>query len=381
VWDPAQLKPVYNALVYIPTAALDAISWGPSCDMCGQTPSGAPAAIALSGPDGTFTMDNAPTGPDVRIVVQIGKWRRENAPLVTITPCIDNALDAEVTRLPKNKGEGHLPHIAISTGLDTVECALQTMGVDAAEFTPSTGAGSIHIYQGDPTYGATAGTGTAAASTLWASAPTLSEYDMVLDACQGEAPTDKPQASLDNIAAFAGAGGRVYASHYEDFLLWPTGATSPWSGVATEDTTAVSATDTATNVTVDTAFPKGSALATWAVTAGASTTPGTIATINNARADVLGVTAPTTGWMSGLVDGTTTVNVYQASFYAGTASCGKVAYSDFHVSAGTLGTAVFPAECPTAMADPVATDLFEFFLFDAVSCAQDDTKAPVVPPL
>ena len=381
VWDPAKLKPVYNALVYIPTAALDTIASGPSCDKCGQPPSGAPAAVALSQPDGTFTMDNAPSGPDVRFVVQIGKWRRENAPLVTITPCIDNAIDAEVTRLPKNKAEGHLPHIALSTGLDTMECALQTMGVDPAELTSSTGTGAIHIYQGDPTYGATAGTGTALASTLWANAGTLNQYDMVIDACQGQAPTDKPQASLDNIVAFAGSGGRVYASHYEDFLLWPTGATSPWSTLATADTTAVSTTDTATNVTIDTAFPKGSALAQWVVPAGVSTTPGSIATINNARSDVLGVTAPTTAWMSGLVDGTTTNNIYQASFYAGSAACGKVSYSDFHVSAGTLGTAVFPGECAGAMADPGATALFEFFLFDAMSCAQDDTKTPVAPPL
>jgi hypothetical protein len=85
--------------------------------------------------------------------------------------------------------------------------------------------------------------------------------------------------------------------------------------------------------------------------------------------------------MTGVVSGTTTNDVYQTSFYTGSTSCGKVAYSDFHVSAGTIGTAVFPAECPTAMADPGATDLFEFFLFDTMSCAQDDTKAPAVPPL
>ena len=381
VWDPAKLKPVYNAIVSIPTAALDPISSGPSCDKCGQPPSGAPVAVALSGPDGTFMIDNAPSGPDVRIVVQIGKWRRENAPLAAITPCMDNAVDGELTRLPKNKAEGHLPHIALSTGLDTMECALQTMGVDTTEFTSNTGTGSIHIYQGDPTYGATAGTGTALASTLWANPATLGAYDVVIDACQGQAPTDKPQASLDNIAAFAGAGGRVYASHYENFLIWPTGATSPWSGVATEDTTAVSTTDIATNVTIDSAFPKGSALAKWVVTAGASTTPGSIPTINNARSDVRGVTAPTTAWMSGLVEGTTTNNIYQASFYAGSTGCGKVSYSDFHVSAGTLATAAFPAECPTAMADPAATDLFEFFLFDTMSCVQEDTKAPVAPPL
>jgi hypothetical protein len=209
----------------------------------------------------------------------------------------------------------------------------------------------------------------------------LSQYDMVIDACQGQAPTDKPQTSLDNIAAFAAAGGRVYASHYESFLLWPTGETSPWSGMATQNVNGTSVTSIGTNVAIDTTFPKGGALAHWAVTAGASTTPGTVATLNNARADVLSVTKPTTGWMTGLVDATTTNDVYQTSFYTGSASCGKVAYSDFHVSAGTIGTSAFPAECPTAMPDPVGTALFEFFLFDTMSCAQDDTKAPLPPPL
>jgi hypothetical protein len=211
---------------------------------------------------------------------------------------------------------------------------------------------------------------------LWATASLLNQYDIVIDACQGAAPTDKPQASLDNIYAFAASGGRVYMSHYENYLMWPTGLTSQWSTKAVQDTTMPVVTGT--SVAADIGFPKGSALGQWALTAGTSTTLGNI-TITPAdwRDDVTSVTAPTTQWLTGA----NPANIYQLSFYAGSASCGKVAYADFHVSAGSQPVAVFPNECAQAGADPGGTDLFEFFLFDTMSCAQDDTKAPVAPPL
>jgi hypothetical protein len=77
-------------------------------------------------------------------------------------------------------------------------------------------------------------------------------------------------------------------------------------------------------------------------------------------------------------------NVYEFSFYTGSAACGKVEFQDFHVSAGGQLTAeVFPAECtdPANLPDPGATDLFEFFLFDSLNCVQDDSQMPVPPPL
>jgi hypothetical protein len=330
-------------------------------------------------------MSGVPAGTNVPLVVQVGKWRREGVMIPTVAACGDTAIDGELTRLPKNQSEGHLPHIAISTGLDSMECALQSMGVDATEFTDSSGTGRIHIYQGDPTIGSTAGTGTVAASTLWASAATLGQYDMVIDACQGQAPTDKPQASLQNIDTYAAAGGRVYLSHYENFVIWPTTPeTSTFSPTATQDTAVLGTVDTASDIAIDLGFPKGIALGKWALAVGASTTNGEIAAINNARFDVASVTAPSKQWLSGDVPGTTTNNIYQYSFYSGAAACGKVAYQDYHVSAGGQAAAeVFPAECtdPANAQDPGATELFEFFVLDAMSCVQDDSQAPQPPPL
>jgi hypothetical protein len=352
--------------------------------LCGSPPSGKPVAVALSGADGTFTLTGVPSGTSVPIVVQVGKWRREGAVIPAVAACTDNAVPDDLTRLPKNKSEGHIPLIAISTGLDTVECAMNAFGLDAAEFTDNTQNGRIHIYQG--TSGATIDTSTAQASTLWSSSTLLNQYDMVIDACQGAAPTDKPQASITNINNYAALGGRVYMSHWENFVIWPTAETSAWSSTATQDL-ATQLSTTATNVAIDLGFPKGNALAHWAVTVGASTQLGEIASINNARFDVLSATPPSKGWLTGYEvgvvqpDGGATPNVFQYSFYAGAATCGKVAYSDFHVSAGTQVATTFPSECSTAGPDPGATDLFEFFFMDTLSCAQDDGTAPQPPPL
>jgi hypothetical protein len=303
-----------------------------------------------------------------------------------VTACGDDTVDAELTRLPKNKSEGYVPHIAISTGLDAVECALQGMGVDTAEFTDSSQNGRIHLYQGSTTYGATApGTGTLPATSLWNAQSTINEYDMVIDACQGAAPTDKPQAAIDNIQTFAAQGGRVMLEHYEDYVIWPTTGTSAWSGTGAQDTQALT-TVAATNIAIDLGFPKGNAFAQWAKKVGASTQLGLIASLTNAREDVLSVNTPARSWMTGPVsggvgaDGGVLNNVYEYSFYAGSAACGKVAYSDFHVSAGTLSAAAFPGECAGAQMDPVEEELWEFLLLDALSCTQDDSLPPQVPP-
>lgn len=386
VWDPAKTHPIYNAIVYVPSDSLDPIAQGPSCDLCGSPPSGKPVAVTLSKPDGTFELKGVPAGANIPIVVQVGKWRRENARIATVAACSDTAVDGELTRLPKNKSEGYIPHIAISTGLDAVECALQSMGIDAAEFTDSTQDGRIHLYQGSTTYGATApGTSTQPATTLWGTQATINQYDLVIDACQGAPPTDKTQAAIDDINTFAAQGGRVMLEHYEDYVLWPTTGTSAWSSTGTQDTNAL-ISGPSTDIAIDLGFPKGSAFAQWAMKVNASTQLGLISTLTDSRDDVLSVTSPSRSWMTGPVtgaasaDGGTLDDVYQYSFYAGSAACGKVAYSDFHVSAGTTAAATFPSECATAGMDAVESELWEFFLLDTLSCTQDDSQPPKVPP-
>ena len=59
VYDPAGVLPLYNVSVYAPTRPLTPIAEGITCDRCGQ-PSGAPAAMALSNPEGSSHSQESP---------------------------------------------------------------------------------------------------------------------------------------------------------------------------------------------------------------------------------------------------------------------------------------------------------------------------------
>jgi len=39
--------------------------------------SGSPLVTATTAVDGTFTLDNAPSGTAIPLVIQLGRWRRE----------------------------------------------------------------------------------------------------------------------------------------------------------------------------------------------------------------------------------------------------------------------------------------------------------------
>ena len=90
------------------------------------------------------------------------RWRR----IFTVsTACGTNMVNATgmpagILRMPRNQSEGDIPLTAISTGdVDAMECVLLKMGVDAAEFTPDTGGGRIHIFSGYDADGGINGSG------------------------------------------------------------------------------------------------------------------------------------------------------------------------------------------------------------------------------
>ncbi|HEV8247238.1 MAG TPA: carboxypeptidase regulatory-like domain-containing protein, partial [Polyangiaceae bacterium] len=117
VYDPAGRVPLYNVVVYVPTpgSELPPISDGAACDTCsGMQASG--VAVALSDSSGHFVLEGVPPGESVPLVIQVGKWRRETT-IPSVVACQDNTLtDPELTRLPRNQSEGHIPRIAVSTG-------------------------------------------------------------------------------------------------------------------------------------------------------------------------------------------------------------------------------------------------------------------------
>ena len=141
--------PLYNVNVYVPNAPLDPIPEGASCDRCSAQLSGKPIATALTDANGRFVLENVPVVANLPIVIQVGKWRREIT-LASVTACVDNPItDANLTRLPRTKAEGHIPKMALTTGgSDALECLLRKIGIADAEFTTDTGNGRVHLYIG-----------------------------------------------------------------------------------------------------------------------------------------------------------------------------------------------------------------------------------------
>ncbi len=381
VYDPGGNVPLYNAIVYVPNAALQPIPSGASCGACGSLISGNPVAIAVTAADGSFTLNNVPAGAAIPLVVQIGKWRRK-VTLPIVPPCTNTAItDANVTRLPRNQSEGELPQMAISSGrADPFECLLRKIGISDSEFTTSAGSGRVHFFNEnglDLTSGAPAG------SRLWTDGGTLLNYDVVILPCEGGA-NNKPNGAVRNFVNYTNAGGRVFATHYSYVWTrpgWPQSAA--WQPGLPDLYTQVF------DVTVNQSFPKGQAFAQWLVNVGASTTNGTLGLIET-RHDVTAVNNGSTLWLSGNVPGSNPQESVQHLTFntpfldAGTLAdggsapqCGRVVYSDFHVTAGaTDGGRTFPDACAGGGLTGQEKAL-EFMLFDLSACVQNDKDVPM----
>jgi hypothetical protein len=393
VYDPSGTVPLYNAVVFVPNADLDAFAPGVTCDKCGTTPSGKPVTTALTDATGSFTLKNVPVGVDVPLVVQIGRWRRKiTLPAASVTKCGDAKVDAANTRLPRNKAEGNIPKIAITTGgADSLECFLRKMGLDQAEFTNPSGAGSIHLYQGiqkdkGGTDGSIIDANTPAATDLWEGpdASKLKAYDITILSCEGsENNTTKSTQARSNLKDYLDAGGRVFASHFH--YTWfkngsmPLPTTATWTGARTAGNA---------NVSVDTSFAKGQAFSDWLDTVSATTSPKSATVAMTAlKADVTTVPgsggAPDTSrrWLY------TKNTTEESKFYSFNApignapdkQCGRGVFTDIHVSSGDTPGGTFPANCTTTGYTAQEKALL-FLLMDLASCIQDDTKAPTAPP-
>src|SRR5262249_25001241 len=155
--------------------------------------------------DGTFELKDVPTGSNIPLVIQIGRWRRQVTLPIVVQACTSTPItDPNLLRLPRNKSEGDIPLIAIATGnADPFEWLLRKMGISDSEFTAPGGTGRIHYYvsngkaMGPPPQ--------PAASDLWNDAGALMNYDVVLLPCEGG---ENPKASPanQNIIAYTSAG-------------------------------------------------------------------------------------------------------------------------------------------------------------------------------
>jgi hypothetical protein len=394
VYDPAGKNPLYDVAVYVPKSKPSALASGASCDSCSALYTGEPVAAALTDTAGRFTMQNVPDGSNIPLVIQIGKWRRQMT-IPSVLPCKDNPLPDKSLTLPKNRGEGDLPNIAISTGgADQLECLLRRVGVDATEYVPGApGPGRIHIFRGaDNFHGAhkkgspdTMPPSPTSPMGLWATNADIMQFDIVLLSCEGAETVGMNQQVLFDYAA---AGGRVFASHfhYSWFNTGPFGTANlaTWTpGVnAIGDITA----DVLTTLPNGQPFPKGTAMKQWLGNVGALTA-GLLPIVQaKHNSDVSVANTPSTPWIVPVpsdVPGETQYFSFDTPLQAPSDhKCGRVVFSDLHVTgAGNdypTGSPITPGGCELADLSPQEKAL-EFMLFDLSACLTPVSLPPMAP--
>ncbi|MBI5481996.1 MAG: hypothetical protein HY906_24285 [Deltaproteobacteria bacterium] len=416
VYDPAGLRPLPNVYIYVPNGTPAPFTDGASCGTCDTALTGLPLVTTLTDATGHFQLDNMPVGPNIPVVIQLGKWRRRIT--VTTSQCADVAVAAALTRLPRTKAEGDLPKIALSTGgYDSLECLLRKIGIADSEFTNPTGTGRVNLFKGQPQgltgqyknlnaayeYDAALGGATFPdATTLWQSQASLQQYDVVILSCEGNTYSNtKPASALTAMYQYANAGGRVFASHYHHYWVSANtngSGTGAWSTLASWVYPSIGMFSSGGSAyvpeTVVMSFPKGDLLADWLVTVGASTTLGNLTVVDTKNSvasfdasrvlewvyasDVLRCTA-----VNAQGQCTAVVPVAHAPQYltfntpvgqAPADQCGRFIFSDIHVSSGDRGTS-FPKECVSTTMSPQEKAL-EFMFFDLASAVCDETLPP-----
>jgi hypothetical protein len=390
VYAPNGTLPLYGIKVYVPNAPVPPMPDGAQCARCDDMNlPGSPVKgiVATSDEAGKFTLTGMPSGSNVPLVITSGKWRRQIT-IPSVGECADTALPATETRLPKNKSEGDLPKIAVSTGsADALECLLPKLGIDLAEITTDGGAGRIHLYadtgagggQGENQF-QSGGMMFANSTALWSTSAKLKEYDIVILSCEGaQHPETKPQGSLDALKEYADVGGRVFLSHWHN--IWIEGSTqgggnqrpAVWPMVATWSN-AGNTPDPVTDIIDEINNPKGSSFATWMLNVMGSMTRGQIV-VNEGRTTVQAVdNARAERWVYYQQNANTQLpqnfQFTTPNEAAADMRCGKVVFSDMHVSAGSTsqpGSPGYPNQCDMGGLTPQEKAL-AFMFFDLASC-------------
>ena len=385
VYDPSGQVPIYNALVYVPNGPVLPFTPGVTCDRCAAFTSGSPLVVALTGADGRFNLRNVPVMPDggtLPLVIQVGRWRRQVA-LPGVAACTSTPItDAGTTRLPQNQAEGDLPQMAIASGsADPFQCLLLKMGISTSEFTAPGGGGRVHYFRSN---GMDTSPPAQPITALLDDAGTLMNYDVVLLPCEGSENRRTTGPEPQNLVAYTSAGGRLFTTHYGySWLAFPENNPFPGTGVWAPGSCDAYATTLPT--TVDQTFSKGISFAQWLVNVGSSTDAGTLNLIES-RHDLLFTDGGSQRWLYTNIPSAICPTQPQPAVLHMTFNtplnpppvdggpgnqCGRVVYSDFHVSATAAGGGTFPTACiPGALTAQEKALLF--MLMDVSSCVQAD---------
>jgi hypothetical protein len=237
VYDPAGKDPLYGITVYVPAGPLPTLPSGVGPDACSCAALYSSGAIVSATTDvqGNFTLTDAPVGPNVKLVLQVGKWRHV-VPIANVAQCADNPQNSlSLNGTVAAGSEDNMPDIAVSTGKsDTLECLMKRIGLPDSEYVagPATG-GHVHVFSGGQPHGAilTSQKNPGVAETtpmpgapasdknLWDSAGHLTPYDILLLSCEGGETYDAKPAILEQ---YLNEGGRAFASHYH--YAWFSGS-------------------------------------------------------------------------------------------------------------------------------------------------------------
>jgi hypothetical protein len=391
-YAPNGTLPLYNVAVYVPNAPLDPFVQGVSCDRCGTLASGKPIASALTDHEGKFKITNVPVGKDIPLVFQVGKWRRKVI-IPEVKACVDTPLtDPQLTRLPRNRGEGDMPRVAVTTGqCDQLGCIIPKLGVDPAEMGVAGENKAFTYYQGlRDTLGPAAMPD--AAAVLWQQPEELKKYDMILNSCLcAEQETYKGAAAFDAVTKWVNSGGRMFGSHFS--YDWLRFSPEPSWNAGLRPRVAIARP--VGPIKIDTSFPKGKALADWmkfldpALVYGEVVAPVIFDFLSGTGAQV---------WASSPVGRLTfpptpppppgTPVMTYPRFITMNApvgepaekQCGKLVHLDVHVTAEGMvrpPAGSFPMGCGTMLNK--AEHVLAFFIFDLAACIQEETKPPLPP--
>jgi hypothetical protein len=349
--------------VYVPASTPGTLPSGPVCGCIPAT--GGAITSAITDVDGSFTLTDPPSGSNIPLVIQLGKWRRQIV-LQTVPQCMETDLTADQTRLPRNHTEGDMPTIAVSTVLaDQLECLFLQLGIDQSEF-GTMGGGHIQMFA-DPVHpGITMASGGPLAAQA-AMIANLMSYDHVMFSCTGY-PAQPPMPSAADATAltdYGNAGGQVLLEHYHS--AWIT-ASPEWHPVATFNTNGT--TSGTVTVTIDATFPAGQQLATWMQMIGASTTFGQFPEMNFRNTAQTVDLTKAQPWIH--LDPTTAMGTSGDEVFAfpSSSGCGRVIFSDMHVAGGMNASGVFPAECTMGLALDPQQDALGYLFFDEKTCLQ-----------
>ena len=387
VYAPNGTLPLYGVNVYVPISTPGPLPAGAQCDQCANGLLGGAYTQTSTDEAGHFVLKDVPATNDVPVVIQVGKWRRQFK-VSNVAACQDLPLPMSDTRLPKNKTEGDMPKIAIAVGgADALECLARKMGIDDSEFSIPTGTGTLHMYNGNgaTTFAANWPGGPGpfpATTTLWNDVNKLKEYDITFLSCEGgQNPGTKSQMAMNAMKAYADLGGRVFASHWHN--IWIEGATNPvapqapavWAGPMGVATWNNSGTTFGTPDTIDeVSNPKGKSFATWMLNVGAS--PANMRDVvpmvqgKQTATGIIGNKAER--WVYWANGGMEYPQIFQFTTPLENPPenrCGKVVFSDMHVSGNSSSSAgtPFPGGCSAAPLSPQEKAL-AFIFFDISSC-------------